>query len=90
MVPTRPWNATAGQHYAKFITKCASPLTLILLDDSITGDNGRGKVEGNRVLDLYASRADITRAWHEFLLALWRLFTNIFFPLAEIHHFGVI
>ena len=56
--PTRPWNDTAGQHYAKFITNCASPLTLILLDDSITGDNGRGIEEGNRVLDIYARRSD--------------------------------
>ena len=56
--PTRPWNDTAGQHYAKFITNCSSPLTMILLDDSITGDNGRGKMEGNRVLDFYARRSD--------------------------------
>ena len=53
VIPSRPWNDTAGQHYKQFITNCSSPLTMILLDDSITGDNGQGIEAGNRVLDAY-------------------------------------
>ena len=51
--PSRPWNDLAGRHYEQFIRWVASPLTMILLDDSITGDNGQGIIEGNKVLDKY-------------------------------------
>ena len=53
VIASRPWNDLAGRHYEQFIRWIASPLTMILLDDSITGDNGQGVVEGNIVLDKY-------------------------------------
>ena len=54
MSPTRPWNCTANRHFMAFITKCKAPLSLILLDDSITGDNNRGIIIGDQRLEAFA------------------------------------
>ena len=50
VVASRPWNDTANHHFKKFITRSHAPISLILMDDNITGDNNRGIEEGNIIL----------------------------------------
>ena len=50
VVASRPWNDTSNRHFKAFITRGHAPITLILMDDNITGDNNKGTVLGNIVL----------------------------------------
>jgi len=51
VIASRPWNDTAGTNFAAFISRCNAPITMILMDDGVTGDNNEGIEKGNVTLN---------------------------------------